>query len=91
MRCANLLGIQGLIKRTSVAVLGRERFPVVRLGAGVANSKERSRAWPLSERATCRSLTGRVAAGGYGSRNIATRRYDVKDDATQPFRVFRAN
>ena len=27
----------------------------------------------------------------YGSRNIATRRYDVKDDATQPFRVFWAN
>ena len=27
----------------------------------------------------------------YGSRNIATRRYDVKNNATQPFRVFRAN
>ena len=27
----------------------------------------------------------------YGSHNIATRRYDVKDDATQPFRVFWAN
>ena len=27
----------------------------------------------------------------YGSRNIGTRRYDVKDDSTQPFRVFWAN
>ena len=29
--------------------------------------------------------------GPYGSRNIGTRRYDVKDDSTQPFRVFWAN
>ena len=27
----------------------------------------------------------------YGSLNIATRRYDVKNNATQPFRVFWAN
>ena len=61
MRLANLLVVQGLIKRTYAAVLGREGFPTVRSGSGLASSMERGQA---TEAGAVRTWPGRLPTAG---------------------------